>query len=152
VRWPGKVKAGTTSDQLLSLVDVMATCAALTGSELPDDAAEDSYNMLPVLLGTQGDEPVRQFMMEETQKLELSIRKGPWKYLDHKGSGGNDYTTKEYLHPYILPDTDPNAPGQLYNLKTDPGETTNLYSRHPERVLELKTQLEKYKSSGRSRP
>ena len=152
VRWPGKVKAGTTSDQLLSLVDVMATCAALTGSNLPTNAAEDSYNMLPVLLGTQGDKPVRQFMMEETQKLEMSIRRGPWKYLDHKGSGGNDYTVKEYLKPYVLEDTDPNAPGQLYNLVDDPGETVNLYSEHPEIAQELKAQLEKYKSSGRSRP
>ena len=56
VRWPGKVKAGSTSDQLLSLTDVMATCAEISGAKLPDDAAEDSYNMLPVLLGTQGQE------------------------------------------------------------------------------------------------
>ena len=56
VRWPGRVKAGTTSDQLMSLTDVMATCAGIVGAKLPNDAAEDSYNMLPVLLGTQGEE------------------------------------------------------------------------------------------------
>ena len=35
------------------------------------------------------------------------------------------------LQPFALPDTAPEAPAQLYNLKTDPGETTNLYFKHP---------------------
>jgi hypothetical protein len=47
---------------------------------------------------------------------------------------------------------DPDAPGQLYNLETDPGETTNLYSKHPEIVKRLKAQLETFKNSGRSAP
>jgi arylsulfatase A-like enzyme len=152
VRWPGKVKAGSTSGQLLSLTDVMATCAALVGAKLPNDAAEDSYDMLSVLLGKQSDDPVRRFMLQQTNRLELSIREGHWKYLDHKGSGGNDYEAKEYLRPYILKDTDPDAPGQLYDLETDPGEKVNLYSKHPERVQKMKAQLEEYKNSGRSAP
>jgi arylsulfatase A-like enzyme len=151
VRWPGSVKAGTTTDQLMSLTDVMATCAEIVGAKLPNDAAEDSYNMLPVLLGKQGDKPVRDFMLQQTRSLEMSIRDGDWKYLDHKGSGGNDYT-KERLQPYALNNTDLDAPGQLYNLKTDPGETDNRYRLHPELVRKLKTQLENYKSSGRSAP
>ena len=53
-----------------------------------------------------------------------------------KGSGGNRYD-RAHLRPFKLPDTDPDAPGQLYDLDTDPGETTNLYSRHPEIVAEL---------------
>lgn len=154
VRWPGKVKAGTISDQLLSLTDVMATCAELVGAKLPNDAAEDSYSMLPVLLGTQGDKPVRPYMLEQTISLAMSIRHGQWKYLDHQGSGGNRYTGDgEWgMKPYALPDTDPDAPGQLYNLETDPGETTNLYSKHPEIVTTLKKQLDLFKASGRSAP
>jgi arylsulfatase A-like enzyme len=151
VRWPGKVKAGTTSDQLTSLTDVMATCAEITGAVLPNHAAEDSYNMLPVLLGTQGEKPVRRFMLEQTMSLDMSIRDGHWKYLDHEGSGGNNYN-KVNLKPYALQDTDPQAPGQLYNLEADPGETTNLYSKHPEIVKRLKARLEEFKSSGRSAP
>ena len=46
----------------------------------------------------------------------------------------------------------PDAPGQLYNLKTDPGETTNLYFKHPEIVKELKAKLDHFMASGRSRP
>jgi arylsulfatase A-like enzyme len=154
VRWPGKVKAGRTSDQLTSLTDVMATCAEIVGAKLPNDAAEDSYNMLPVLLGTQGDRPVRRHLLQQTISFAMSIREGKWKYLDHKGSGGNNYSRGGAwgMKQYALPDTDPDAPGQLYNLETDPGETTNLYSKHPELVRRLKAQLDAYRKSGRSAP
>ena len=151
VRWPGRVKPGSTTDQTVCLTDVMATCAALVGAELPNDAAEDSYNFLPVLLATQGDRPVRRYTLHQTISLALAIRRGPWKYLDHQGSGGNNYT-REYLKPFALVEKAPDAPGQLYNLDSDPGETNNLYLKHPEIVRELKAQLEKYKESGRSAP
>ena len=86
----------------------------------------------------------------------MSIRAGQWKYLDHKGSGGNDYHRKPSWHgsmkQYILKETDPDAPGQLYNLETDPDETKNLYSKYPEIVKKLKKQLESFKNSGRSAP
>jgi arylsulfatase A-like enzyme len=151
-RWHGKIKADSTTDQTVSLTDVMATCAAVAGTELPNDAAEDSYNILPVLLGKQDkDKPVRRYTLQQTNKLELAIRRGPWKYLDHKGSGGNDYS-KPRMKPFVLPDTALDAPGQLYNLKNDPGENTNLYYKHPQIVKELKTQLDVYRKSGRSAP
>jgi hypothetical protein len=130
----------------------MATCAAIVGADLPNDDAEDSYNILPVLRGTQGDKPVRQYLLQQTISLSLSIRRGPWKLLAHKGSGGNDYGRSPVLKPYAIPDTDPDAPGQLYNLDTDPGERINLYSKHPEMVNELMTRLEQYKATGRSAP
>jgi arylsulfatase A-like enzyme len=150
-RWPGKIAAGSTTDQTMCLTDVMATCAAIVEANLPNGAAEDSYNLLPVLLGKQAEEPVRRYTLHQTISLALAIRRGPWKYLDHKGSGGNNYG-RSHLKKFTLADTAPKAPGQLYNLKDDPGETTNQYFKHPEIVKELKTQLEKYKSSGRSAP
>ncbi len=150
-RWPRKIQPGSTTDQMMSLTDVMATCAAIVGAELSNNAAEDSYNMLPILLGWQSNEPVRKYLIQQTASLALSIRRGQWKYLDHKGSGGNNYNNGG-LKPYALPDTAPDAPGQLYNLRTDPGETNNLYFKHPEIVKELKSQLEIYKESGRSAP
>jgi arylsulfatase A-like enzyme len=150
VRWPGKVRAGSTSAQLTSLTDVMATCAAIVGATLPNDAAEDSYNMLPVLLGIQGDKPIRQYLLQQTMSLAMSIRDGKWKFLDHRGSGGNNYNRA--MKPYALKETDPEAPGQLYDLEADPGETTNLYSKHPGIVKQLKGQLEKFTRSGRSAP
>jgi len=150
-RWPGKIKPGSTTDQMTSLTDIMATCAAIVAAQLPNDAAEDSYDMLPVLLGRQSNEPVRKYLMQQTISLALSIRRGRWKYLDHKGSGGNNYDNAG-LKPFALPDSAPDAPGQLYDLETDPGETHNLYFEHPEIVTELKQQLDKFVKQGYSRP
>ncbi len=136
---------------MTSLTDIMATCAAVVGAKLPNEAAEDSYNILPALLGKQADKPIRKYLIQQTMSLRLSIRRGQWKYLDHKGSGGNRYD-RGNLKRYALADTAPDAPGQLYNLQTDPGETKNLYFKHPEIVSELKQQLEEYKEAGRSAP
>jgi arylsulfatase A-like enzyme len=129
----------------------MATCAALVEAKLPANAAEDSFNMLPVLLGEAG-EPVRDFTLHQTISLALAIRTGDWKYLDHKGSGGNDYERSPQLRPFALHEAAPGAPGQLYDLAKDPGETTNLYDEHPEIVGELKAKLEQCKTTGRSAP
>jgi len=150
-RWPGRIEPGTSSDATICLTDVMATCAAIVGSELPHEAAEDSYNVLPALLGEKQTEP-RTYTLHQTIRLALAIRRGPWKLLDHKGSGGNRYAGNPKLEPWIIEDTAPDAPGQLYNLDDDPGETVNLYLKHPEIAAELKRQLEKYKESGRSAP
>jgi arylsulfatase A len=139
-----KVKPGTTSSQLTSLTDVMATVAAIIGAKLPDNAAEDSFNMLPAWLG-EDQAPIRPYLLQQAFGGErtLSIRRGDWKYLDHTGSGGNRYDNNPGLKPFHLPETAPDAPGQLYNLAADPGETTNLYFKHPEIAKELKTLLER---------
>jgi arylsulfatase A-like enzyme len=153
VRWPGKVKAGTVSSQLTSLTDVMATVAAIIGAELPDNAAEDSFNLLPAWR-SEDNAPIRPYLVTQafSGARTLSIRRGPWKYLDHPGSGGNRYETDPGLKPFILPDTAPDAPGQLYDLQADPGETTNLYFKRPEIAKELKALLDASKHAGRSTP
>ena len=130
-----------------------ASFAAVVGYSLPEDAAEDSYDMLPVLLGTRDDgNPVRPFTLTQSFRGQLQIRRGPWKYLDLPGSGGNRYEGRPQMERYLLPELAPDAPGQLYNLDSDPGETTNLYFEHPEIVKELKGLLEETRASGRSAP
>ena len=152
MRWPSRIRAGTTSDQLTCLTDVMATVAAITGVELPRDAAEDSFNLLPALEG-KATAPIRPYLL--TQAFNgagtPTIRRGNWKYIAHRGSGGNSYDKGE-MKPYALPETDPEAPAQLYDLATDPDETTNLFFKRPEVVKELQELLEQSKITGRSRP
>ncbi len=150
VRWPGHITAGV-SHATVCLTDVIATCAAITGAQLPANAAEDSFSFLPALTGKPDGSPRRDYTLHQTISLALAIRRGPWKYLDHRGSGGNNYDRGE-LKPFAHPDSAPEAPGQLYNLKTDPGETTNLYFKHPEMVKELKALLDASKASGRTAP
>jgi arylsulfatase A len=152
VRWPGRVKPATTSHELISLTDIMATVAAITGAELPRDAAEDSFNMLPVFDG-KATASIRPYLLTQAfgGVRTLSIHSGNWKYIDHAGSGGNNYALGE-LKPFAIPETAPDSPGQLYNLATDPGETKNLYHQKPEVVKELQSLLQLSKTSGRSRP
>ncbi len=150
VRWPGRVSGGAVSEQMICLTDVMATVASITSAVLPPDAAEDSFNMLPVLEGKAAT-PIRPYLLTQAfgGRRTLSIRRGHWKYIDHRDSGGNNYDKGE-LKPYALPETAPDAHGQLYNLNADPSETTNLYFKHPEIVAELKALLDTSIDSGRS--
>ena len=150
-RWPGKIEAGSVSDQTICLTDTMATCAAILGYDLPTEAAEDSFNILSALLG-EDERPIRPFTLHQTNRLALAIRVGKWKYLDHPGSGGNNYETREQLRSFILPEKAPDALGQLYNLEDDPGETNNLYNEHPDIVRMLKALLDASVDSGRSAP
>ncbi len=149
-RWPGTIEPGSTADQTFCLTDIMATAAAIVGYDLPSDSAEDSFNFLPVLLGRTN--PIREYTLHQTIRLDLAIRQDNWKYLDHQGSGGNDYEARENLRGYMLPDTAPDAPGQLYDLSADPGETTNLYYEQPDVVKELEAKLHAAVSAGRSAP
>jgi hypothetical protein len=94
---------------------------------------------------------VRPHLLTQSFRGEFQIRKGNWKYLDHKGSGGNGYE-KGNLKKYSLNENEPKAPGQLYNLTTDPGETTNLYFKEETIRLEMQKLLKRLKESGRSAP
>ena len=154
VRWPGNVKPGTESGQVVSLTDVMATCADIVGYALPREAAEDSVSFLGVLDGSRPEaKPLRDYALQEARR-GFSIRHGKWKYLDHQGSGGNNYGKDGYwgAQRFTLPEAEPDAPGQLYDLVADPGETTNRYSKHPEVVRRLKAQLDEIMAAGRSAP
>lgn len=153
-RWPGTIPAGQVSRQLTNTTDILATVASIVGYELPDEAAVDSCDMLPVLLGIRtDDDPVRQCMVTQSFRGEFQIRQGDWKFLDHPGSGGNNYD-KGFLRKYARPDSAPDAPGQLYDLAADPGETRNLYFSHPEKRKELQSLLERVtaREGGRTAP
>ncbi len=151
-RWPGRIPPGATTDQMTNTTDIFATLASVVGYRLPDSAATDSFDMLPVMLGIQETGvSVRPHMLTQSFRGEFQVRQGNWKYLDHQGSGGNNYE-RGLIAKYALPDSAPDAPGQLYNLDSDPGETKNLYFEAPEKRDELKALLNQLKDSGRSAP
>ena len=153
VRWPETVKPGSISDQIICQTDIMATCASLLGYDLPNNSAEDSFDISSALFGDEKKQ-VRPHVLHQTNSLALGIRQGNWKYLDHQGSGGSNYKRggEWGLKQYALPEKAPTASGQLYNLKDDPGETTNLYFKEENIRKELKTILDQLVSSGRSAP
>lgn len=148
-KWPGNIKPNSTCNQTVCLTDFMATFADMIGARLPQNAGEDSVSLLPLLQGKE--QPVREHTIHQTMSNALAIRHGHWKYLDHKGSGGNRYDTP-LLKPYRIPDTAPKAPGQLYHLDRDPGEKINLSGKHPDVVKKLNQKLQSFRKNGRSAP
>ncbi len=144
-RWPGRVEAGSTCDETICLVDLMATAAALVGQELPADAAEDSYNLLPVLRGEERTKPLRPATVHHSGSGTFAIRQGRWKLiLDNLGSGG-------FTAPNKAPPPAGGPQGQLYDLQRDPSETNNLYEKHPDIVEQLRHALKELQTRGRSR-
>lgn len=142
-RWPGRIPAGQVSKQLTNTTDIFATVASVVGFALPDEAAVDSYDMLPAMLGRQDEEKsIRPHMLTQSFRGEFQVRQGQWKYLDHMGSGGNSYS-KGDLQKYLLPETAPEATGQLFNLAVDPGETTNLFFTESAKRKEMRALLRK---------
>lgn len=153
-RWPSRIRPGQVSSQLTNTTDIFATIASIVGFELPDDAAVDSFDMLPAMIGTQSDdEPIRPHMLTQSFRSQFQLRRGPWKYLAHMGSGGNNYG-KGHLQKYRLPETAPEAKGQLFNLTVDPGESENLYFTAAKRREAMQAYLAKLidKNGGRTAP
>ena len=146
VRWPAKIKAGSTCADVTCVTDLLATCADILGATLPADAGEDSVSMLPNLLGTAKG-AVREATVHHSINGTFAIRQGKWKLIDAPHSGGWSAPRPSDKKAWQdLPAL------QLYDLDADPGETNNLQAEHPEVVQRLKALLEKYKTEQRSTP
>ncbi len=145
VTWPGKVAPNSVSDEVLSLVDVYATITALVGDEIADDQAEDSFDMSAVLLGGSSESTVRKTIVFHSLLGMFSIRQGDWKFIDGVGHGG--FGGKKAMENGIVGQ----PPGQLYNLAKDPKEQNNLYLKYPNKVAQLKAELELQKEQGATR-
>jgi arylsulfatase A-like enzyme len=130
VRWPGRVKAGV-SDALLCQVDFLATFAALTKQSLAAPDAPDSENVLDALLGRSNTG--RSVLVE--QGSGLAIRQGTWKYIDPS----NRAKVNAQTHTELGNDPRP----QLYDLRSDPGERTNVAEQNPEKTKELADVLQR---------
>ncbi len=143
VRWPGRVAPGTTSDAIVALNDIMATCAEIAGANLPANAGEDSISFLSVL---KGGESARQSIIHHSIDGRFAIREGNWKLALCPGSGGWGAPRDHAAAQQGLP------PIQLYDLANDIGETANLQAEHPALVSHLVNLLEEKVANGRSTP
>ena len=132
VRWPAKIEAGSTSDSLVCLSDMMATYAAITGYELCDGMGEDSFNAWPAFLGS--DDVIRRSLISQDITGALGIRDGKWKYVVAARK------TK-------IPDGKKAA---LFDMEVDWQETTNLIDQYPEVAERLRTLRAKQKQDGRT--
>lgn len=111
-RWPGVIPAGRVRDEPWAFWDFLPTCADLLGAKLPAEARTDGISLVEFLKGSPA--PKREYFyweLHEGKSLQ-AIRFGDWKGVKNG----------------------PSAEVELYDLKTDPGEKTDLASRHPDLV------------------
>ena len=143
VQWPEEIHAGLISAETVCLSDLLATCADILSTDLPDDAGEDSVSNLPVWRGKFLDNSLREATIHHSIDGSFSIRRDKWKLEMCAGSGG-------WSHPRPGEESEGLPPVQLYNLDADIGEKLNIYDKHPDVVKELKALLTQYVVNGRS--
>ena len=107
VRWPGHIPAGVSNDEMMTAMDLHPTFAKLAGAEMPTDRVIDGKDIWDTLLG-KAKSPHKAFFYHRLNELQ-AVRSGEWKLRLQDGQIA-----------------------ELYNLKTDIGETENLLGVHPE--------------------
>lgn len=168
VKWPGKVKPGTVSDQLIMNNDLFATFASITGQKASQGQARDSINILSTFI-TEDTTPVRtEAVITPKDTSHRLLRSGDWVYISAAGGGGFNSQrvgshgfggaagmryagnkNSDYAHGKIKPDA-PDA--QLYNLTSDPRQEKNLVLTHPDKAAEMKARLAKILTMDRTAP
>ena len=151
-RWPGKIRAGTISDEIMCHVDFIATVAAILGRKLPDDAAEDSVNILPVLLGEKLNTPIREATVHHSAKGKFAIRQGDWVLIDAPEGDDNGAHGEPQWLKSERGYTPHSYPGELFNVRDDLSQRRNRYAEEPHIVAKLKSLLVNYMTTGRSTP
>jgi len=125
-RWPGKIPKGATCDELCTSMDLLPTFARLAGTREPAERVIDGRDIWPLLSGRQGaTSPHEAFFYYYLPQLQ-AVRSGKWKLylpLEAKWTSFRGRTRK--------------AAAELYDLKADLGETTNLAARRPDVVKRL---------------
>jgi arylsulfatase A-like enzyme len=118
VKWPGKIKAGSSSDHISAFWDVFPTFAEITGAKLPEGL--DGISFLPTLLGkkTQRQHDYLYWEFHE-QNGKIAVRMGNWK------------AVKRDI------DKTPHVQIELYDLSVDKGETKDIAASNPEIVKKM---------------
>lgn len=143
VKWPGQIKANSTTDVTICQTDLMATLAEIVGVDLKENEAEDSFSFLPIVMNS-GEPFSREATVHHSINGSFAIRKDNYKLIFCPDSGGWSYPIPGKDDVSKLPKF------QLYDLAKDPSEKDNLYEQLPEKVAELTTLMTFYIENGRS--
>ncbi|QEG39683.1 sulfatase family protein [Roseimaritima ulvae] len=136
MRWPGKIPAGTSCDELASTIDILPTVAKLIGAELPSHKI-DGQDIRPLMFGQpDAQSPHEAFacyygggQLQAVRDRQYKLH-FPHSYRTLDGRpGGSDGAPTRYSQAKISQ--------VLYDLKADPGETTDVAAQYPEVVARL---------------
>lgn len=127
-RWPGKIQPGTTSDVPVIGSDMFPTMLAVAGVEPPTDKVLDGVNVLPLLDGSAArvDRPQPLFWrLHMAPNAKIAMRVDGWKILANA-------ELSEF---------------ELYDINSDPQETTDLKEKETEKFAVMKAQLIKHNAA-----
>jgi arylsulfatase A len=138
-RWPGKIPSGTTSGAMLMTIDLLPTLARLVGADLPRHPI-DGLDVWPILSGERGvtnPHDAYLYYYEQNQLQAVVSGDGQWKlqlphtYRSLSGHpGGHGGEPAKYQQIKI-------EQPELYDLASDPGETSDIAARHSDIVKQL---------------
>jgi arylsulfatase A len=121
--WPGKIPGGTETDAITGMFDILPTFAALGGGKLPADRKIDGANIWPQLAGIPDAKPAHETFFYYNGLRLNAVRHGDWKLQIAMGNKANPAAK--------------NFKPQLYNLRTDIGEASDVADANPEIVAKL---------------
>jgi len=146
--WPGRIEPGVASG-IVSTVDLLASFAALTGQQLPDDQALDSINVLDALTGVAGASGRQSLIQQDNGGSgQFGFRKDDWKLV--RGRAQDRQPRARIDSPKAIRNAQ-RLPDRLYYLPEDPAELFDLASERPEKLTELQSELDALIAAGRSR-
>jgi arylsulfatase A len=154
VRWPGKVPAGTVSDQVICLTDVLATLASVLNVPLPKGNAEDSFDVLRAFTESQPGAPVRDHVILQAADATYDIRMGDWKFVERANAPefSSVRNKKKTAAAEKKKQKAASRHDELYDLKQDPAETKDMWSANKDRAASMKKTLNESRARGYTRP
>jgi len=133
-RWPSVAPAGAVCNHMVSLMDLFATAAQTLDRSIPPHAAEDSVGFLPLLQNPGRTEPIREHLVQHSAMGRFVLREHRWKLIDAADHGG--FGLRQWQET-----TDDGEPGMLYDLSSDPAESSNRWNEQPRRVGSMLARL-----------
>ncbi len=144
-RWKGRISPGV-SHELVSTIDLAASLAALTGISLPADACTDSFDVSGALLGQPGAKGREHFIQQDNGGTDnFGFRVGDWKLVRYETKFANNEIVEQPLQRTPAPQF------QLFDLAKDPGESTDVFAKHPAVGEKMKARLAALVAASRSR-
>ena len=141
MRWPGIIPAGTVCDELASTIDLLPTMGALIGATLPSHPI-DGKDIRPLMFGEeQAQSPHEAFYCYYADGQLQAVRDRRWKlFFPHKYRtlAGKPGGTGGLAAPYGQAETGL----ELYDLRSDVGESKNVIDEHPDVVARLQKHAE----------
>ena len=152
VRWPGQVPAGTVSDQVICLTDILATIAGVLKVSLPKGSAEDSFNVLQAFIESRPGIPVRDHVILQSADATYAIRTGDWKFIERANPPSFESVRNKRKAEQAEKRRKVQRRDEIFNLKEDPSETTDQLKGNQQRAAKMKELLIEARDRGFTRP